>query len=174
MGARNEPMTITTNVPCPVTLRSIRPDETGRFASQLANYLAEVRPEARLDVMQRAGQLLNRRDTDVWWLVDQATTVGFAVVLKLPDDRRELSEFTIFPQYRRKGLGKLAAQHVLETHRGHWRMGISRKSHAAIAFWGTCLSLLPNIEDLRSGAAFAAEQEKSFTFVIGSGAVGPN
>lgn len=166
-------MTNTTDAPCPVTLRAISPDEKGRFASQLANYLAEVRPEARLDVLQRAGQLLNRRDTYVWWLMDQATTVGFSVVLKLPEDRRELSQFTIFPQYRRKGLGKLAAQQILATHRGHWRMGISRTSHAALAFWGTCLSLLPDIEDLRSGAAFAAEQEKSFTFIVGSGVVDP-
>ncbi|CUH79932.1 putative acetyltransferase [Tritonibacter multivorans] len=160
-------MTNTTYDLCPVTLRAISPDEKGRFASQLANYLAEVRPEARLDVMQRAGQLLNRRDTYVWWLIDQATTVGFSVVLKLPEDRRELSEFTIFPQYRRKGLGQQAAQQVLATHCGHWRMGISRTSHAALSFWGTCLSLLPDIKDLRTGAAFAAEQEKSFTFVVG-------
>lgn len=160
-------MTKATSDLCPATLRAISPDEKGRFASQLANYLAEVRPEARLDVMCRAGQLLNRRDTCVCWLIDQTTTVGFSVVLKLPEDRCELSEFTIFPQYRRRGLGQEAARQVLQTHIGHWRMGISRTSKAALSFWGTCLSLWPEIQDLRSGAAFAAEQEKSFTFVVG-------
>lgn len=148
-----------------IRLSAVTAKDQGRFASQLAAYLAEVLPEARLDPVERAGQMIHRRDMQVWWLMTNSATVGFATVLDLPEGRRELSEFAILRPYRRQGLGRLAAEQVLATHHGHWRMGISARSASALGFWGTCLSLLPNVRDLREGAPFTQHQIKSFTFV---------
>ena len=149
-----------------VTLSLILPRERGRLASLLAPYFAEVAPQARIDPTERAGQLLNRRDVTTFWIHDAARRVGFAIVLNLPDDRRELSEFMILPQHRRRGLGMQAAALILNEFPGFWRMGISRHSPAAAAFWGTCLSLLPTVRALQEGAPFTDHQVKSFTFEI--------
>ena len=149
-----------------VTLSLILPRERGRFATLLAPYFAEVAPTARIDPSERAGQLLNRKDVTAFWIHDDATRVGFAIVLNLPDDRREFSEFMVLPLHRRKGLGMEAAALILNEFPGFWRMGISRHSIGAAAFWGTRLSLMPNIANLREGAPFTPHQVKSFTFEI--------
>ncbi|NIZ14329.1 GNAT family N-acetyltransferase [Phaeobacter sp. HF9A] len=149
-----------------LSLSLILPRERGRFATLLAPYAAEVAPECRIPPLERAGQMLNRKDVTTFWIHEGSTRVGFAIVLNLPDDRREFSEFMILPQHRRKGLGSQAAALILSEFPGYWRMGISRHSASAAAFWGTCLSLIPNLRNLREGAPFTDHQVKSFTFEI--------
>jgi len=149
-----------------VTLSLILPRERGRLATLLAPYFAETAPTAGIDPSERAGQLLHRKDVTAFWIHADASRVGFAIVLNLPDDRREFSEFMILPQHRRKGLGMEAAALILNEFPGFWRMGISRHSKGAAAFWGTRLSLMPNIRGLRDGAPFTPHQVKSFTFEI--------
>ncbi|ABF62405.1 hypothetical protein TM1040_3433 (plasmid) [Ruegeria sp. TM1040] len=149
-----------------VTLSLILPRERGRLATLLAPYFAETAPTAGIDPSERAGQLLHRKDVTAFWIHADASRVGFAIVLNLPDDRREFSEFMILPQHRRKGLGMEAAALILNEFPGFWRMGISHHSKGAAAFWGTRLSLMPNIRGLRDGAPFTPHQVKSFTFEI--------
>lgn len=149
-----------------VTLSLILPRERGRLATLLAPYFAETAPTAGIDPSERAGQLLHRKDVTAFWIHANASRVGFAIVLNLPDDRREFSEFMILPQHRRKGLGMEAAALILNEFPGFWRMGISHHSKGAAAFWGTRLSLMPNIRGLRDGAPFTPHQVKSFTFEI--------
>lgn len=147
-----------------LVLSSIGKEERGRLATQLAPYFAEVAPWAKIDPLERAHQVLNRKEVSAYWFRSDETTVGFAIVLHLPDDRRELSEFAILPHHRRSGLGQQAAAKLFALHPGVWRMGIARHSTAALAFWGTCLSLLPGVHNLREGAPFTEHQVKSFTF----------
>lgn len=149
-----------------LTLSLILPRERGRLATLMAPYFAEVAPEAQIDPLERAGQMLNRRDVTTFWIHKASRRIGFAIVLNLPEDRRELSEFMILPQHRRKGHGMEAAGLILNEFPGFWRMGISRHSPSAAAFWGTCLSLLPNVRRLNDGAPFTDHQVKSFTFEI--------
>ncbi|TNJ41442.1 GNAT family N-acetyltransferase [Phaeobacter sp. B1627] len=149
-----------------VSLSLILPRERGRLSSLLAPYFADVSPNADIDPLQRAEQMLNRKDVTAFWIHAGDLRTGFAIVLNLPDDRRELSEFMILPNYRRRGLGTAAAALILNEFPGFWRMGISRHSRMAAAFWGTCLSLLPNVSGLREGAPFTDQQIKSFTFEI--------
>lgn len=155
-----------------VTLSLILPRERGRLATLLAPYFAETAPTAGIDPSERAGQLLHRKDVTAFWIHADASRVGFAIVLNLPDDRREFSEFMILPQHRRKGLGMEAAALILNEFPGFWRMGISHHSKGAAAFWGTRLSLMPNIRGLRDGAPFTPHQVKSFTFEITDSAPG--
>lgn len=151
-----------------LSLSLILPRERGRLGSLMAPYFAEVAPEARIDPLERAGQMLNRRDVTTFWIHDGDSRIGFAIVLNLPEDRRELSEFMILPQHRRRGYGMAAAGLILAEFPGFWRMGISQHSASAAGFWGTCLSLLPNVRSLREGAPFTEHQVKSFTFEIES------
>jgi predicted acetyltransferase len=149
-----------------VSLALIMPREQALFASVLAPYFYEVAPSIEVDISERAKQMLHRQDVTAFWIRQGRARIGFALVLNLPDDRRELSEFSIVPQHRRKGLGQKAASLLLQEFPGRWRMGISGHSKQALAFWGTCLSILPGVSELREGAPFTEHQTKSYTFDI--------
>ncbi|SCZ74140.1 hypothetical protein SAMN04488118_12211 [Epibacterium ulvae] len=150
----------------PLTLSPILATDRPRLLPVLARYLAETAPSAEIDMAKKASRSINRPDMQSFWITDHCRDVGFAFVLTLPEGQRELSEFTIFPHLRRRGLGREAASLLFTTLPGKWRMGISAASPQAAAFWGTCLSLIPNIECLRTGAPFTELQCKSYCFSI--------
>ena len=149
-----------------VSLSLILPREKPLFSAALAPYFNEVMPSLTIDPGKRAAQMLHRKDVTAFWVLMDAKRVGFAIVLNLPDDRREFSEFAIFPQHRRNGLGQEAAQLLLHEFPGFWRMGISAYSKDAAAFWGTCLSTIPGLIELHEGAPFTEHQSKSYSFEI--------
>ncbi|WP_027256755.1 MULTISPECIES: GNAT family N-acetyltransferase [Leisingera] len=149
-----------------LSLALIMPRERALLAAALAPYFAETAPHAAIDPTERAGQMLHRKDVTAFWIRNGAQRIGFAIVLNLTDDRRELSEFCILPQHRRRGWGQEAACLILQEFPGRWRMGLSKSSREAVAFWGTCLSFLPGLRDLREGAPFTGHQIKSYTFDV--------
>lgn len=153
-----------------VSLSLILPRQEAQLTAMLAPYFHEIAPEIGIDPIKRAQQMLHRKDVTAFWIQKDESRIGFALVLNLPDDRRELSEFCISPKYRRQGLGQAAARLILQEFPGRWRMGISAGSPQAAGFWGTCLSLMPGLSDLQSGAPFTDHQSKSYTFDI----AGPN
>ncbi|AFO86084.1 GNAT family N-acetyltransferase [Phaeobacter inhibens] len=147
-------------------LTLILPRERARLAAALTRYYSEIAPNLRIDPSERAGQMLHRKDVTAFWIRQEEDRIGFAIVLNLPDDRRELSEFAIDPAYRRLGHGHAAASLIFAEFPGYWRMGISAGSPNAVAFWGTCLSALKGVEQLRDGAPFTDHQVKSYSFYI--------
>ncbi|MGR3623498.1 GNAT family N-acetyltransferase [Pseudophaeobacter sp.] len=149
-----------------ISLSLILPREQAILTSVLAPYFHEIAPAIGIDPAKRAQQMLHRQDVTAFWIRHDGTRIGFALVLNLPDDRRELSEFSIVPQHRRQGHGQTAASLILQEFPGRWRMGISADSPQAAAFWGTCLSLVPGLSDLQTGAPFTEHQSKSYTFEI--------
>ncbi|MVO15512.1 GNAT family N-acetyltransferase [Parasedimentitalea maritima] len=153
-----------------LSLTLILPRERAQLAAALAPYFFEIAPTAPMNPDDRAEQVLHRKDVTAFWINNGGSRIGFAIVLNLPEDRRELSEFAIFPKHRRQGLGYQAAQILLQEFPGRWRMGLSAHSKQAAAFWGTCLSGMPGVRDLREGAPFSKHQIKSYTFDI----AGPN
>ncbi|MDE4133203.1 GNAT family N-acetyltransferase [Phaeobacter sp. QD34_3] len=156
-----------------LTLSLILPKEHAVLTSVLASYFEETASKARVDPGDRARQMLHRKDVTAFWVVKDSKRIGFALVLNLPDDRRELSEFSIFAPHRRQGHGQEAARVLLQEFPGYWRMGISAQSQSALAFWGTCLSILPGIIDLRQGAPFTEFQSRSYSFQIADPTIGP-
>jgi predicted acetyltransferase len=46
-----------------------------------------------------------------------------------------LAEFTIFPMYRKKHIGKQAAELILKTYGGSWEIKYNEKNTAAKALW---------------------------------------
>ncbi|WIY26677.1 GNAT family N-acetyltransferase [Parasedimentitalea psychrophila] len=149
-----------------LTLSLILPRERAFLAAALAPYFGEVAPKAGVNPDERADQFLHRKDVTAFWINKNAARIGFAIVLNLPDDRRELSEFAIFSKHRRLGYGYEAAQILLQEFPGRWRMGLSAHSKQAAAFWGTCLSGMPGVRELREGAPYTEHQIKSYTFDI--------
>ena len=97
-----------------LSLALILPRERAFLAAALAPYFGEVAPWASINVDERAEQFLHRKDVTAFWIKKDDARIGFAIVLNLPDDRRELSEFAIFSKHRRKGFGNEAAQILLQ------------------------------------------------------------
>ena len=153
-----------------LSLTLILPRERAFLAAALAPYFGEIAPKAGINPDDRADQALHRKDVTAFWIKNAGSRIGFAIVLNLPDDRRELSEFAIFTKHRRRGFGYEAAQTLLQEFPGRWRMGLSAHSKQATAFWGTCLSGMPGVRELREGAPYTEHQSKSYTFDI----AGPN
>ncbi|APG45526.1 GNAT family N-acetyltransferase [Phaeobacter porticola] len=149
-----------------ISLTLILPRERARLAAALANYYSEIAPALAIDPSERAGRMLHRKDVTAFWIRQDDVRIGFAIVLNLPDDRRELSEFYIDQASRRQGYGHAAASLIFAEFPGFWRMGISGQSPSAVAFWGTCLSALRGVEQLRDGAPFTEHQIKSYSFHI--------
>ncbi len=150
----------------PLDLHPIAPEEQPRFLPVFARYLMEIAPAEDQDVIKKSRRVLNRRDHCSFWLRAGQSDLGFAIVLLLPEGQKELSDFTIFPQFRRSGFGRAAAVQLLTRFPGQWRMGVSRASTDAAAFWGTCLSSMPHVSKVKTGAPFTACQSKSFNFWV--------
>ncbi len=149
-----------------MTLRPLIAADQPRLLPVLARYLAEIAPGAAINVSQKASRSLNRQDMQAVWICANNTEIGFAFVLTLPEGQRELSEFTIFPNMRRRGYGQAAVTALLTASPGRWRLGISQHSLQAAGFWGTCLSLVPGVTDLQTGAPFTTHQCNSYSFTI--------
>lgn len=146
---------------------SLSPIENGHFPRLLpvlARYLAETIEDQSVDPAQIATRVLNRADQTAYWIDQARSPIGFAFVLSLPEGQRELSEFTIFPECRRLGCGAAAAELLFTRYPGRWRMGLSKASPQAAGFWGTCLSAMAGVRELKEGAPFSNRQSKSYSF----------
>ena len=65
---------------------------------------------------------------------------GFALVNKvnwLPenDGAHSIAEFFVLKKYRRRGIGTVAAQYVIDHFPGKWEIRILRENQSAIQFW---------------------------------------
>lgn len=58
---------------------------------------------------------------------------SYSYINEKPD--HVLGEFTIFPMYRRKHIGKYAAELILKTFRGQWEIKYNEKNVGAKALW---------------------------------------
>ena len=64
--------------------------------------------------------------------------VGFALVNThqyLPESEYSMAEFFVMKRYRRQGLGRVLAWHVLEQHRGIWEVRQLPGNERAMSFW---------------------------------------
>jgi predicted acetyltransferase len=63
---------------------------------------------------------------------------GFALVdgeVKLPGGEFWMDQFFVLKKYRRRGIGRGLARHVLLAHPGHWQIGQMPENVAAQKFW---------------------------------------
>jgi predicted acetyltransferase len=66
-------------------------------------------------------------------LVGFAMINPFSYINEHPD--HVLAEFTIFPMYRKKHIGKSAAELILKTYRGRWEIKYNENNIGAKALW---------------------------------------
>lgn len=67
--------------------------------------------------------------------------VGFALVRRIDEEPSfDLVEFYIAADFRRRGLGRQAAEALFKLHPGAWSVGVLRSNTNAQAFWLSVLS----------------------------------
>jgi len=88
--------------------------------------------------------------------------IGFALVnehLRFRDEGKAVAEFYIQEGYRRKGYGRMLAEHVFAQAPGNWEVAVSAKNHPALVFWEQVISSHTN-------GLFLRKNDPSF---VGSG-----
>lgn len=72
---------------------------------------------------------------DAFFIRFEGKLAGFALVRHMNNGRNQLAEFCILRKYRRRGIGRTAAQAVLRRFPGPWDLTIHPKNTPALAFW---------------------------------------
>jgi len=122
-----------------------------KFRDWMRHYREEINGEAPPDEwLDQYVKVLFKdqgQTRHIWWAVDQARKVGFAVATLqrgMVDGRSQgmVAEFFIYPEYRREGLGRRLAEAVIEFLRGQ---GAAEVYAAVVAgnvrglrFWEAC------------------------------------
>ncbi len=78
--------------------------------------------------------------------------IGFALLNAsshsgLPVDRN-MAEFFIVREYRRDGVGTVAATAIFSGYPGQWEAAVARKNVGALAFWRNVVRRHPRVEDV--------------------------
>lgn len=54
----------------------------------------------------------------------------------------DIAEFFIMRKFRKKGIGQLAMQYILEIYKGRWQVRVWDNNPVALAFWGSTIKKL--------------------------------
>ena len=135
-----------------VTIEAVALADYDAFFAMLRDYMTEMdgydptTAESPYDVERYiAAMLEDMEGRDFLWILDDGARAGMAIVRTLPDfpdDRRTvatISEFSVLPAFRRRGIGAAAVQAILDDHRARGtyevEAGILRDNLPAQAFW---------------------------------------
>ena len=135
-----------------VTIETVATADYDAFFAALREYMVEMDrfdPSAaespfKVDLYIEA-MLEDMEGRDFLWILQDGARAGFAIVRNLPDFPDEsrmvatIGEFTVFPAFRREGVGTAAVQAILDDHRARGtyevEAGILRDNFLARAFW---------------------------------------
>ena len=135
-----------------VTIEAVALADYDAFFAMLRDYMTEMdgydptTVESPYDVERYiAAMIEDMEGRDFLWILQDGARAGFAIVRNLPDFPDEsrmvatIGEFTVFPAFRREGVGTAAVQAILDDHRARGtyevEAGILRDNVLARAFW---------------------------------------
>ncbi|WP_171175415.1 aldehyde dehydrogenase family protein [Ruegeria sp. HKCCD8929] len=147
-------------------LTPIHPAERARLLTDIRAYFSEIAPDAGIPSHEVVDRYWHEAGRHAFWIEQNSTGVGFALMVIHPDGQREVTEFTIFPPHRRQGLGSAAAHMLFRRFPGSWTFGVSAGSPQAAPFWQACLGACPQVRDIRRLSAKTPYQSHSFDFVV--------
>ncbi|MBQ9346777.1 MAG: hypothetical protein IJT94_05465 [Oscillibacter sp.] len=129
-----------------VTLREVGETERAALWNVLQKYLHELSAYYPL-TMDGDGNYpypyfdlwFREPERTALWIGLGRTAAGFALLnrwscLDAPIDHA-MAEFTIFPRFRRGGLGREAVRRILSRYPGRWELKYAKGNQAAKAFW---------------------------------------
>jgi len=144
-----------------VAVRLARGDDRKFMENVIEKYMYEISPYTgeHMDIVGNYAypHLMSyfRRDKTnrkLYIIEVDGRRAGFAMINKVspfdgsagdfrPADHLEpdwcLAEFTVFPQYRNRGIGRSAAELVMAENEGHWELQYDRRNRYANALWSS-------------------------------------
>jgi predicted acetyltransferase len=109
--------------------------QSGAIRAMMAPYLDEL-TTGGLTVYPRLSLYWEDSHRIPYLVQVDGADAGFALVRRHPaTDFREMAEFYIAPDYRRRGLGREAAHALFARHPGWWHLQILDSNTGAQAFW---------------------------------------
>jgi ribosomal protein S18 acetylase RimI-like enzyme len=135
-----------------VQLVPVREDEYDEFFALMRPYMRELDAfdpggaESDDDFERRRARTLDdMEDRELLWIVADGERAGLMQVrtderwLDPTQEVAQISEFTVFPAFRRRGIGSAAVEALLEEHRGRGTVEVQadilRDNAPARAFW---------------------------------------
>jgi predicted acetyltransferase len=70
-----------------------------------------------------------------FWLKADGEAAGFALVQRMAEGHTEMAEFYVRPEFRRRGVGLIAARALIADFSGPWELSEYLANPGAIAFW---------------------------------------
>jgi predicted acetyltransferase len=74
-----------------------------------------------------------------FWLRVDGEAAGFALVRRMAEGHTEMAEFYVRPEFRRRGVGLVAARAVIADFPGPWELSEYLANPGSVAFWRTVL-----------------------------------
>ena len=147
-----------------ITLTPMTRDDIDELETALTVFLAAIttkQSELTFNAKDMALEHLDHPDCISYWIETSFDRVGFALIETDGPTNWDLCEFSIFPQFRRRGLGRQAVHHLVTTHPGEWELAVVSEPRSSRKFWASCLADYPN---LRKGPPFTEFQCHSYSF----------
>lgn len=145
-------------VPPTVALRAVPPTDKLVIRKMLSTYLAELEVSQTYPYFELYWSESGRHPL---LISTNDQIAGFALVRpQTAAAGRELAEFYVLPEYRRRGIGQTAFRQLMAAFPGQWQVRVSGRNATAQQFWQ---AVVPE-SSLRSAEGEAVV----FTFSIGS------
>lgn len=135
------------------------------FCAIMAGYLEEIVPGSGIDPDIVVDRALTDPTRENLLITLNSERVGFAMIRPIGTVLRELTEFAIRPEERRKGVGLTAVHRILRFRPGAWQIGVV-DTKRAVDFWDRALASCPGLCDLRTEPPLTKYQRYSYRFTI--------
>lgn len=112
-------------------LRPIKDVDMPVFLSRFDTYVTEIAPGLEMPPFSEWWNVECHRP---YWLEVDGRRIGFALTRFLRENQTDLSEFCIYPEYRRSGYGCDAARQILRSGGRYWSIGVVHGARA-LGFW---------------------------------------
>jgi predicted acetyltransferase len=139
-----------------------RHTDDAEMTAQLCTYFVEL-GVPNVDPAEITAEFLYDPNLRVFRILDDAP-LGFLVTEDYPEFT-EMSEFCVFPDHRRRGIGTRAAHLAFAGAPGAWELGTMND---AIHFWRHVLKTYPFARDGVEGPSALAHQTHRLRFTIGT------
>jgi predicted acetyltransferase len=146
-----------------IALRPVAAGEKAALRQMLMPYFAEIAPELPDPPGRHFDGYWTQPGRWPLWVEAGGERAGFALV-RATGGEHELAEFSVVPEWRRRGIGARAACAVFARFPGRWQLGVARRSPGGLSFWRRVVESCPQLHDIAEGPPLTALQSASLTF----------
>lgn len=129
-----------------IVLKEVEASDKDKLWNIFQKYFYEMSAYYDIDMDERGNyrykyfeNYFSERERTTLFVYDDEDLIGFAMINNYSclGDRIDhgMAEFTIFPRYRKRSMGKETVEKIFERYRGIWEIKYSNENKAAGEFW---------------------------------------